>query len=208
MENILVLSKYICDKYREETTQIIDEMKLHKLLYFTQREALIQTDMPLFSEIFEAWKYGPVCIEVRTAYNHQLLEKDMIDETPSKLAKQLANDMINKYGYKNSWSLSRLTHCEISWINARVGIPEGHNGNNLIQLEDIRIDAEKIKLRRVHLKDKKDNVENNYNSGYVVELREEEYEALFDEEVEIINIPKKIKELEKRLRKSGIKLIR
>ena len=43
-------------------------MKLHKLLYFTQRESIIQTDEPIFQEEFEAWKYGPVMTGIRRMY--------------------------------------------------------------------------------------------------------------------------------------------
>ena len=43
-------------------------MKLHKLLYLSQREALAVTGQPLFQEEFEGWKYGPVCREVRAYY--------------------------------------------------------------------------------------------------------------------------------------------
>lgn len=47
---------------------VIDEMKLHKLLYLTQRESLAITGQPLFEEEFEGWKYAPVCREVRSCY--------------------------------------------------------------------------------------------------------------------------------------------
>ncbi len=43
-------------------------MKLHKLLYFAQRESLAITNEPLFEENFEGWKYGSVSREVRTHY--------------------------------------------------------------------------------------------------------------------------------------------
>lgn len=48
--------------------QQIDEMKLHKLMYFAQRESLIQTGAPLFNATFYGWKYGPVLKEIRSAY--------------------------------------------------------------------------------------------------------------------------------------------
>jgi uncharacterized phage-associated protein len=35
-------------------------MKLQKLLYFGQGLSLASTDMPLFAEEFQAWRYGPV----------------------------------------------------------------------------------------------------------------------------------------------------
>jgi uncharacterized phage-associated protein len=42
-------------------------MKLQKLIYFTYRDYLKITGVPLFSESISAWKYGPV---VESVYHH------------------------------------------------------------------------------------------------------------------------------------------
>ena len=47
---------YICNRYRKESKIEIDEMKLQKLLYFSQRESLIQNNKALFNESFYVWK--------------------------------------------------------------------------------------------------------------------------------------------------------
>ena len=43
-------------------------MKLHKLLYCTQRESFAILDEPAFEGEMEGWKYGPVSREVRSEY--------------------------------------------------------------------------------------------------------------------------------------------
>lgn len=63
-EKILDVAQYIYDEYKRQSGENIDEMKLRKLLYFTQRESLAITNEPLFVENFEGWKYGPVSKEV------------------------------------------------------------------------------------------------------------------------------------------------
>lgn len=68
MERVLDVAQYIMDEYKKMTGETIDEMKLHKLLYFSQRECLALTNKPLFEEQLEGWKYGPVCRDVRSAY--------------------------------------------------------------------------------------------------------------------------------------------
>ena len=40
MERVLDVAQYIMDEYKKMTGETIDEMKLHKLLYFSQRECL------------------------------------------------------------------------------------------------------------------------------------------------------------------------
>ena len=65
MEDVVKIASYICLRYWHQFGKRIDEMKLHKLLYFTQRESIIQTGTPLFEDCFEAWKYGPVLVARR-----------------------------------------------------------------------------------------------------------------------------------------------
>ncbi len=59
--------------------------------------------------------------------------------------KYIVNNVILEYGALASWKLSELSHKEISWKNARTGLREGENGNRKLKLEDIRIDAQKVR---------------------------------------------------------------
>lgn len=150
MESVVKIAGYIVSRYQKEYGERIDEMKLHKLLYFSQREALIQTGQPLFSEQFRAWKYGPVMQEIRNAYKLGFL----YDKTPVALPDNLIpvfDSVFSQYAGKESWSLSRLTHGEYSWQNARKGLAPIDNSANTISLDDIRMDADRIKLRRYFL---------------------------------------------------------
>ena len=52
MEDVMNVAAYIINRYLAEYNQPIDEMKLHKLMYFAQRESFIQTDQPLFDATF------------------------------------------------------------------------------------------------------------------------------------------------------------
>lgn len=54
MMGILQVASYIYKRYMDDFGARIDEMKLHKLLYFTQRECLIQKGEPMFEAHFEA----------------------------------------------------------------------------------------------------------------------------------------------------------
>lgn len=150
MESVVKIAGYIVSRYQKEYGTRIDEMKLHKLLYFSQREALIQTGQPLFAEQFRAWKYGPVMQEIRNAYKLGFL----YDKTPVPLPDNLIpvfDNVFLQYAGKGSWSLSRLTHGEYSWQNARKGLAPLDSCANPISLDDIRVDADRIKLRRYFL---------------------------------------------------------
>ena len=55
MTSIIDVAKYISLKQKLLFNGAIDEMKLHKLLYFAQREYLSKYNEELFKEQFEAW---------------------------------------------------------------------------------------------------------------------------------------------------------
>lgn len=144
MEQVLNVAQYIMEKYKELSGKQIDEMKLHKLLYFAQRESFAIVGAPMFHGTFEGWKYGPVCREVR--YNYDAT--GMICRSRSKVSESNAyilNNIILQYGRYASWVLSQLSHKETSWINSRKGIPDGENGHTPLSLQDIQQDATKVR---------------------------------------------------------------
>lgn len=143
MEKIIDVAQYIFEEYKRQTAEIIDEMKLHKLLYFAQRESFAITNEPLFEGEFEGWKYGPVCKEIRKSITPDGV-LDSLGEVSDE-CKYIINNIIQEYGALASWKLSEISHKEQSWINSRAGLKEGENGNRKIKLEDIRLDAQKVR---------------------------------------------------------------
>lgn len=144
MERIIDVAQYIYEEYKRLSGEIIDEMKLHKLLYFSQRESLAITNQPLFAECFEGWKYGPVSREVRNCYTIDGMNADNLKEISPESA-YIVKNVISQYGALASWKLSKISHNEISWINSRKGIPNGVNGKNVMSIDDIRQDAKKVR---------------------------------------------------------------
>lgn len=143
MDKIIDTAAYVVRKYAEMSGEQIDEMKLHKLLYFIQRESFAVTGAPAFDGDFEGWKYGPVCREVRANFcNGEILcpTIDISDEL-----KYIANNVICEYGTLATWKLSELSHRDTSWKNARRGLSATDNGSIVLKLEDIQKDAEKVR---------------------------------------------------------------
>lgn len=154
MEDLINIASYLFSKYRTTYSEDMDEMKLHKLLYLVQRESYIINSAPLFSENFEAWKYGPVLKTIRQIYRKTEEEKLLKEVTINDNTRKILNFVFDNYAGKDSWALSKLTHNEYSWKNARKGIPENINSNRLIKKSDILIDANRIKERRAFLQNK------------------------------------------------------
>lgn len=147
MEDLMNVASYICKRYTDEFHSKIDEMKLHKLLYFAQRESLVQNGEPFFDAVFYGWKHGPILKEIRLAYGDNLFY-DLIPEDVVCRILAIMDKVFEEYAGKDSWSLSRLTHGEFAWKNSRKGISDGANSDNPISLDDIRVDADRIRERR------------------------------------------------------------
>lgn len=143
MEKIINVAAYVAKKYKEISGEYLDEMKIHKLLYFMQRESFAVTGQKAFDGDFEGWKYGPVCRHVRTNYfNGDIIiaTQDISDDL-----KYLANNVILEYGPLASWKLSELSHKESSWLNSRIGLAPEENGNKKLSISDIKNDAKKVR---------------------------------------------------------------
>lgn len=146
MESVRKIASYICQRYKEEFGVRIDEMKLHKLLYFTQRECIIQTGKPMFEETFAAWQYGPVLVGIRQLYKQNALKASLSDEKVQEY-KQIFDKIFSHYAKKSSISLSTLSHSEYSWRHARQKMMAA-GGDIPIDVDDIAEDAKRIKTRR------------------------------------------------------------
>lgn len=142
MDNVLDVAQYMFDEYREVYGAILEETKLHKLLYFAQRETLAITGAPMFDEPFEAWVHGPVCRAVRSAYSW-----DGIRGAPrrplSPANECTATEVVYRYGGSSASVLSEITHGETSWLRARSGIPADQRCTARLSVDDIKRDAEK-----------------------------------------------------------------
>lgn len=146
MIDIFIAAKYVAQRYRSTFGQCLDEMKLHKLLYFAQRESFVMFDQPMFTSQFEAWKYGPVmrCLRGRLWDT----DEDILEAHPEILYYVPAFDKVfDLYAGKSSWTLSSVSHGESCWQKAK----DRERGSHPVEImtEDIRQDAATIKLRRL-----------------------------------------------------------
>jgi len=139
MESVFDVAQYIYKEYKRISNQVIDEMKLQKLLYYAQRESFAITGEPMFDAEFEGWKYGPVCRAVREVFTIDGIYAKC--EAISSENACIVNNVINKFGPIESWKLSQLLQQETSWINSRKRLQDGEIGLNKIKLDDIKYDV-------------------------------------------------------------------
>lgn len=144
MQSIIDVAQYVYDRYKLETGDNIDEMKLHKLLYFAQRESLAINDEPLFKEDMQGWVHGPVSPLVRSLFSPDCGIVENTDEV-DLITKRIINNVISEFGHYASWKLRELSHQELSWKNSRRGLLYIDRGSRNIAIDDIKEDAKKVR---------------------------------------------------------------
>ncbi len=148
MESVTDVATFICSEFLDKFDRPIDEMKLHKLLYFVQRRSLADTDAPMFDAIFHAWKYGPVMPEIRSLYKTGSLQgQKAFLSAPSQ---QIVLAVMKELAGSDSMLLSSISHGELSWQRARERGERGESDD--MRLDDIHEDAMRYRKRRELLK--------------------------------------------------------
>jgi uncharacterized phage-associated protein len=105
----------------EEESEGISNLKLQKLLYYSQSYYLALFDKALFEDPIYAWTHGPVCPNVYHAFKHlgrnpiPLAADDLQDTdlTPDQI--DLLNEVYQVYGQFSAWKLRNLTHDDQPW---------------------------------------------------------------------------------------------
>lgn len=139
MASVFDVARYILEKQGKMST-----MKLQKLCYYSQAWSLVWDDKPLFDEEFRAWANGPVCRELFRETQGQFAVV-ATDEKKGDSGRLTANqkDTIDKvleyYAPHDAQWLSRLTHLEDPWKQARVGLPLGVGSDRVVTKESMAI---------------------------------------------------------------------
>lgn len=148
MANTFAVAKLLEQLYREKHGDSMDQMRMHKMLYLAQRESLMVSGTPLFEDVFEAWKYGPVLVTVRDEYKKKV---NVFSEDYGELEekeKLLVESVFKRYDEYTSWELSTLSHAERSWLQARQGLSNSEAGSEKMRLSAMKVDATREFLRR------------------------------------------------------------
>lgn len=151
MISVVKIAAYICQRYQQEFGEQIDEMKLHKLLYFMQRECLVQKGDPLFPEQLHAWKYGPVVPQIRPLYKEGLLT-ELPSQQEVTAYQPVFDEVFRRLAGSSSMTLVSISHGELSWKRARIGYGKYDSSDVPMCIDDIREDAERFKVRQFMLK--------------------------------------------------------
>jgi uncharacterized phage-associated protein len=112
----------------------ITNLKLQKLLYYSQAWNLAFTGMPLFSESIEAWVHGPVVPSVFRRFREYRWKPIETNEKPceDESVRHHVLSILNAYDKFDATQLERLTHSEKPWKDARAGLEPDMSSRNVI----------------------------------------------------------------------------
>jgi uncharacterized phage-associated protein len=131
----------------QECEEPITNLKLNKLVYYTQAWHLALSGNPLFDEKIEAWVHGPVLPAVYDTYKQfQWRPIDTIDLNLEEIKQHfdseqqtLLNDITEIYFPETGYALEQLTHSEDPWIFAREGLAPYEPSHNVITRDSMRV---------------------------------------------------------------------
>ena len=138
----LTVAKHILARM-EERSQPVNNLKLQKLLYYTQAWYLGFYGVPLFHERIQAWAKGPVVPVVFQRYKHygymniRNSPTDAIEPLPPEVSEHL-NDVLDAYAHYSGSDLSTMTHVEDPWTEARKGLEDAAASNRVISNDTMK----------------------------------------------------------------------
>ncbi|NHC34694.1 Panacea domain-containing protein [Scytonema millei] len=134
---------FIVRAYEDGIEAEMTNMKVQKLLYYTQSLHLALYDEPLFGDEMQAWRYGPVCPPAYRFYSEFEANQLPIPSIDSLLqisegTKKLLEEVWENFGGYHAYRLSDMTHVEFPWKKARKGLPSDARSTEPILIEDMK----------------------------------------------------------------------
>ncbi|RKL68125.1 hypothetical protein CR203_06455 [Salipaludibacillus neizhouensis] len=121
----------------------LTEMKMHKLLYFAQKEHYRNFGQWLFDDDFEGWIHGPVNKKVRNAFK-SLHEFDI--DSLDLNEEYTIREVVHEYGKHSAGVLRNKSHDDFAYKRSRTNLSEDDPGQNIMNKEDILFDIQEEEI--------------------------------------------------------------
>jgi uncharacterized phage-associated protein len=114
------VAEYLLSQVDDDAGDLISNLKLQKLVYYSQGFSLALNDEPIFAEDIEAWMHGPVVPDLYHAYKGHgsgaiPRPQDVDFEIYSTDMRDLLDEVYTVYGQFSAWKLRSMTHDEPPW---------------------------------------------------------------------------------------------
>jgi uncharacterized phage-associated protein len=142
-EVINIANYFIIKSYQDGGIYAVTNMKVQKLLYYTQSLHLAMYNEPLFYDEIQAWQYGPVCPPVYGIY--KMYGANILPKPSNPLLnflphiEELLEQIWLYFGKYHAYLLSDMTHDELPWKKARRGLLSDERSSKPVLLEDMKL---------------------------------------------------------------------
>jgi uncharacterized phage-associated protein len=113
------VARYLVSQVDDDGGDSMSNLKLQKLLYYSQGFHLAAYGKPLFNEPIEAWVHGPVVPDVYRTLKH--FGSNAVQMDPPDLSQfagedlELIDEVYSVYGQFSPTGLRNMTHDEPPW---------------------------------------------------------------------------------------------
>jgi uncharacterized phage-associated protein len=126
MLRVIEAAEYILWLGCQQENDLISNLKLQKLLYYSQGYSLARLGRTLFDAPIQAWQHGPVVKEVYRAYKEYDSQAipcphDIRLNKYQPVEREIMDEVYGIYGQFSAWALRDMTHQEPLWQNATEG---------------------------------------------------------------------------------------
>lgn len=126
-----------------ERGDVLTNLKLQKLLYYTQAWYLVLKGQPLFKEDFQAWVHGPVLPTQYQRFKKYEWRPILKEVEPPKIDNPAIVshlvEIVNVFGVETAAALEMMTHNEAPWKETRKGMPVDHPSAEIISKESMKL---------------------------------------------------------------------
>lgn len=122
MVDVIAVSKYFVHLSFGNKSRSLTPLKLQKLLYLAQGWSYVWDNSPLFKNDFEAWQYGPVCVEVydyfKKYHSEEIPEIEGVVSLGDKNAEETVEAIWDDFSDYTAYDLVEMTHKQEPWRRA------------------------------------------------------------------------------------------
>lgn len=119
-----------------EQGELLTNLKLQKLLYYSQAWFLALYGKPLFEEEFQAWVHGPVLPSQYYRFNEFRWMPITKEVSEPKFEDSVADhlcEVLEVFGVETAVALEQMTHDELPWKRARGDLAPHEPSREIIQ---------------------------------------------------------------------------
>lgn len=124
-----------------ESGDLVTNLKIQKLLYYSEAWSQVINDKELIDGEFQAWTHGPAVPEVYHKFkssgsNPLPIPDEFIKLSPDE--ENILNQVLDSYGQLPEKTLENMIHSEDPWVHARDGYDPEEYCEKIIKKEEIK----------------------------------------------------------------------